>query len=84
MAIYVPYFYAHTVGVECHAMKRIRISRYSHVLLLSEHTLCKDSIAIVKKFDFEILTHLYILRPPEFIYAIFAVMYAFICVGVCE
>ena len=30
--------------------------------LLSEHILCKERIAIVKKFDFEILTHLYVLR----------------------
>ena len=48
--------------------------------LLSEHILCKESIVIVKKFDFEILTHLYVLRSPEFIYAIFSVMYVCVCV----
>ena len=51
--------------------------------LLSEHMLCKESIVIVKKFDFEILMYLYILRFPEFIYAIFAVMYVFMCVCMC-
>ena len=50
-------------------------------LLLSEHILCKESIVIVKKFHFEILTYLYVLRSPEFIYAIFAVMY--VCMYVC-
>ena len=39
-------------------------------------------MVIVKKFDFEILTHLYVLRSPEFIYAIFAVMYVCMCVCV--
>ena len=37
--------------------------------LLSKHILCKESIVIVKKFDFEILMHLYVLRSLEFIYA---------------
>ena len=50
------------------------------LFLLSEHILCKESIVIVKKFDFEILTYLYVLRSPEFIYTIFAVMYACMCV----
>ena len=54
---------------------------YFTLLLLSEHILCKESIEVVKKFDFEILTHLYVLRFPEFIYAIFAVMY--VCMYVC-
>ena len=40
-------------------------------ILLSEHVLCKESIVIAKKFDFEILTYLYVLRSREFIYAIF-------------
>ena len=44
------------------------------VFLLSDHILCKESILIVKKFDFEILTYLYILTSPEFIYATFMVM----------
>ena len=52
-------------------------------LLLSEHLLCKESIVIVKKFHFEILTYLYALRAPEFIYDIFAVMYVCMCVCVC-
>ena len=52
--------------------------------VLSEHILCKESIVIGKKFDFEILTYLYILRSPEFIYAIFTEMYACICAYVCE
>ena len=60
------------------------------VFLLSEHILCKESIVIGKKFDFEILTylyvlrfltHLYALRPPELIYAIFGVMH--VCMRVC-
>ena len=51
------------------------------LFLLSEHILCKESIVIVKKFDFEILTYLYVLRPPKFIYAIFGVMY--VCMYVC-
>ena len=48
--------------------------------LLSEHILCKESIVIVKKFDVEILTYLYVLRSPEFIYAVFTVMYVCMCV----
>ena len=47
--------------------------------LHSEHILWKKSIVIVKKFDFEILTYLYLLRSLELIYAIFTVM----CVCVC-
>ena len=44
--------------------------------------LYKESIVIAKKFDFEILTYLYVLRSPELIYAIFGVMYVCICVRV--
>ena len=51
-----------------------------HGFLFSEHILCKESIDIVKKFDFEILTYLYVLKSPEFIYAIFAVIYVCMCV----
>ena len=51
--------------------------------LLSEHILCKESIVNVKKFHFEILTHLYVLRSPEFIYANFAVLYVSMCVCMC-
>ena len=53
------------------------------MLLLSEHRLCKESFLIVRKFDFEILTDLYVLRFPGFIYAIFALMYVCMCVCVC-
>ena len=53
------------------------------IFLLFEHILCKESIVIVKKFDFEILIYLYVLRSPEFIYAIFGVMYVRMCVCVC-
>ena len=42
----------------------------------------KKSIVVIKKFYFEILTYLYVLRPPEFIYAIFTVMYLCMCVRV--
>ena len=56
---------------------------YIHFFLLSEHILRKESIVIVKNFDFEILTYLYILRSLEFIYAIFEVMYVCMCVCVC-
>ena len=51
-------------------------SLYSQIFLLSEHILRKESIVIVKKFDFEIFIHLYVLRSPEFILVIFTVMYA--------
>ena len=47
--------------------------------LLSEHKLHKESIVIMKKFDFEILAYLYILRFPQFICAIFTVMHACMC-----
>ena len=63
---------------------RTEFAEYSHHkrksqemhLLLSEHILCKENIVIVKKFDFEILTHSYVLRSSEFIYSTF-------CGGVC-
>ena len=32
-----------------------------------------------EKFDFDILTYLYVLRSPEFIYAISMVKYAYMC-----
>ena len=54
-----------------------------YLLLLSKHILCKKSIVIEKKFDFEILTYLYVFRSPEFLCAIFTVMYICICVCVC-
>ena len=56
---------------------------FLNLFLRSEHILCKESIVIVKKFDFEILTYLYVLRSPEFIYAIFGVMYVCVCVCIC-
>ena len=48
---------------------------HTSIFLLSEHILYKESIVILKKFDFEISTYIYVLRSPEFIYAIFGVMY---------
>ena len=51
--------------------------------LLSEYILCKESIVIVKKFDFEILTYLYVFRSPEFICAIFMAVYVCMYVSVC-
>ena len=53
------------------------------MLAIYLHILCKESIVMVKKFDFEIWTYLYILRSPEFIYVIFTVMYVCMCVCVC-
>ena len=49
---------------------------------LSEHIQSKESFVIMKKFDFRILTYLYILRSPKFIYGIFVAMYGWMCV--CE
>ena len=40
----------------------------------------RECIVIVKKLDFQILTYLYVFRYPEFIYVIFTVMYACVCV----
>ena len=51
--------------------------------LLSEHILCKESIVGLKRFDFEIFTYLYVLKSPEYIYAIFEVMYVCVCMCVC-
>ena len=59
------------------------ISPTTNGFLLSEHILCKESIAIAKKVDFEILAYLYVFRSPEFIYAIFVVLYECMCVCVC-
>ena len=58
---------------------------YFTLLLLSEHILCKESIVSKekKKIYLGILTRLYIFRSPEFIYAIFTVMYGCICVCMC-
>ena len=39
-------------------------------------------IVIVKKFDFEILTYIYVLRSIEFIYDIFKGMYVCMCLCV--
>ena len=56
-----------------------------NVFLLSEHVPCKESIVIMKKFDYEILIYLYVLRYSDFIYAIFTVVYVcmYVCVCVC-
>ena len=51
--------------------------------LLSEHILCKESIVVVKKIDFQISTYLYVLRSSEFIYAIFMVICMYVCVCLC-
>ena len=67
------------------AIDLILISYYEwwKLFLFSEHILCKESIVIVKKFDFGIFhVFIHLLRSPQFIYAIFAVMYASMCV--CE
>ena len=40
----------------------------------------RKGIILMKKLVFKILTHSYVLRVPEFIYAIFAVMYACMCI----
>ena len=48
-----------------------------------EHILCKECIVIVKKFDFEILTYLYVMWSSEFIYAIFKVTYVCMCAFIC-
>ena len=52
------------------------------MFLLPVHLLGKESVVIMKKFDFEILTYLYVSRSRNFIYAIFTVMYACMCVRV--
>ena len=69
-------FYIHSI------LSFIVLFIYLVSFLLSEHILRKEIIVIVKKFDFEILTYLYVLRSPEFIDAIFTVM--FVCVYVSE
>ena len=58
---------------------RLKTTQRNYQFLLFEHILCEESIIIGKKFDFEILMYLYILRFPEFIYAIFEVMYVCVC-----
>ena len=51
--------------------------------LLFELILCIESNTVmVEKFEFEILTYLYVLRSPGFIYVIFEVMYACVYVGI--
>ena len=52
------------------------------IFLLSEHILWNERIVIVKKFDFQIFPYLKVLRSPEFIYAIFTVMYMCMCIWV--
>ena len=46
---------------------------------------CKESTVTAKAFDFEILMYLYVFTSPEFMYAIFKVMYVcmYVCVCVC-
>ena len=47
---------------------------------LFEHMLRKESF-VIKKIDLEIMTDLYVLRTPEFIYAIFIEMYVLMYVS---
>ena len=61
-------------------MQKINVKEISF-FLLSEHILCKENIAMVKKLDFKIMTYLYVFRSAEFFYAIFTVMY--VCMYVC-
>ena len=56
-------------------VKEVSLHCLNVSFLLSEHILCKESIVIVKKFDFDIFTYLYVFRSSEFICAIFTVMY---------
>ena len=58
----------------------LKLSNKLEKILLSERILCMESIVIVKNFDFEILTYLYVFGSPEFIYAIFTAMYICMCV----
>ena len=51
--------------------------------LLSKYILRKESVVIMKKFDFDILTYLYVLRSPEYIYA-FLQWRIYMCVYVIE
>ena len=48
----------------------ILLEKCSICLLLSDRIQWMESIVIMKKFDFEILTFLYFLRSPEFTDAI--------------
>lgn len=63
----------------CNLLMKCRKTRF---LILSEHILCKESIVIMKKSDFEILVHLYVLGPPEFIF-IFLQWCLYVCMCVC-
>ena len=47
------------------------VDRVAKFTLFTFRTYTKESIVIVKKFDFEILTGLCVLRAPEFIYEFF-------------
>ena len=55
-----------------------KVEKTTLLFLLSE--LCKESIVIVKKFDCEILTYLYVLRSPKFIYAFSGYVCMYMCV----
>ena len=72
-----------TEGIDARTgyIQNLRIPFFFFIFLLSVHILCKESIVIVKKFDFEILTCLYVFRSAEFMYTIFTVMC--VCMFVC-
>ena len=52
------------------------------VFFFFERILCEESI-VIKKINFDILIYLYVLRPPEFTYAVFEVTYVSVCACVC-
>ena len=43
----------------------------------------QENIEVMKKFNYAILIYLYVLSYPEFIYAIFTVMYLYVCACMC-
>ena len=51
--------------------------------LPSEHILCKESIVTVKKFDFEILTYLYVSGIHLYYFRDDVCMYVCMCVSLC-
>ena len=71
-----------TSGVFTEFLRLVFLKNLRFRFLLSEN-ISKECIVIVKKFDFEVFPYLYVLRSPEFIYAICEVMYVCICECVC-
>ena len=70
------------IGKICH-FSLLRAVFPNEIASKFPNILCNESIIVVKKFDFEILTYLYVLRTPKFIYAIFRVMNVCMCVSLC-